>query len=104
MESAIAKEEEELDDGMKTEYETQRKMVKDRLSFLIISTGELLKTADGTVGVTPSVEGLEVGYDQEHVYNYWRGMPEKKRFFISDLTIHFKIEAAVKGFLAGYQQ
>ncbi|XP_074551012.1 ciliary neurotrophic factor isoform X2 [Halichoeres trimaculatus] len=60
MERAIAKEEAEFDDGIKTEYETQRKMVKDRLSFLIISTGELLKGVDGTVGVTPSLEGLEL--------------------------------------------
>ncbi|XP_034543011.1 ciliary neurotrophic factor [Notolabrus celidotus] len=60
MERAIAKEEEELDDGRKSEYETQRKMVKDRLSFLLITIGELLKAADGTVGVTPSGEGLEL--------------------------------------------
>ncbi|CAJ1052248.1 ciliary neurotrophic factor [Xyrichtys novacula] len=60
MERAIAKEGEELDDGRKTEYTTQRRMVKERLSFLIFSTGELLKAVDGTMGVTPSVEGLEL--------------------------------------------
>ncbi|XP_041641598.1 ciliary neurotrophic factor [Cheilinus undulatus] len=60
MERAIAKEEEELGDGRKSEYETQRKMVKDRLSFLLISTGELLKAVDGTASMTPSVEGLEL--------------------------------------------
>ncbi|XP_060915906.1 uncharacterized protein LOC132991239 [Labrus mixtus] len=60
MERAFAKEKEELDDGRKSEYETQRKMVKDRLSFLIISIGELLKAVDGTAGMTPSGEGLEL--------------------------------------------
>uniref|UniRef100_UPI0037E930D9 ciliary neurotrophic factor n=1 Tax=Semicossyphus pulcher TaxID=241346 RepID=UPI0037E930D9 len=60
MERAIAKEEEELDDGKKNEYKTQRKMVKDRLSFLVVSTGELLKSVDGTAVVTPSTEGLEL--------------------------------------------
>lgn len=63
LERAIAKEEEELGDGNKAEYETQRKMVKDRLSLLLINTGELLKAADGTAVLTPSVEGLEVGAD-----------------------------------------
>ncbi|XP_041789426.1 ciliary neurotrophic factor [Chelmon rostratus] len=60
LERAIAKEEEELGDGNKAEYETQRKMVKDRLSLLLINTGELLKAADGTAVLTPSVEGLEL--------------------------------------------
>lgn len=61
LERAIAREEEELSSGRKGEYETQRKMVKDRLSLLLINTGELLKAADGTAVLTPSVEGLEVG-------------------------------------------
>ncbi|XP_051242239.1 uncharacterized protein LOC127355422 [Dicentrarchus labrax] len=59
LEKAIAKEEDELGSGMKAEYETQRKMVKDRLSLLLINTGELLKAADGTAILTPSAEGLE---------------------------------------------
>ncbi len=63
LERAIAREEEELGSGRKGEYETQRKMVKDRLSLLLINTGELLKAADGTAVLTPSVEGLEVGVD-----------------------------------------
>ena len=63
LERAIAKEEEELGDGNKGAYETQRKMVKDRLSLLLVNTGELLKAADGTAVLTPSVEGLEVGAD-----------------------------------------
>ncbi|XP_042340927.1 uncharacterized protein LOC121941956 [Plectropomus leopardus] len=60
LERAIAKEEEELGGGKKGDYETQRKMVKDRLSLLLITTGELLKTADGTAVLTPSSEGLEL--------------------------------------------
>lgn len=60
LERAIAKEEEELGSGKKGDYETQRKMVKDRLSFLLIVTGELLKTADSTAVLTPSLEGLEL--------------------------------------------
>lgn len=60
MERAIAKEEEELGSGKKADYETQRKMVKDRLSLLLINTGELLKAVDGTTVQTPSVDGLEV--------------------------------------------
>lgn len=63
MERAITKEEEELGNGNKTEYETQRKLVKDRLSLLLINTGELLKAVDGTAVLTPSVEGPEVGTD-----------------------------------------
>ncbi len=63
LERAIAKEEEELGNGNKAEYETQRKLVKDRLSLLLINTGELLKAVDGTAVLTPSVEGLEVGTD-----------------------------------------
>lgn len=60
LERAIAKEEEELGDGNKAEYETQRKLVKDRLSLLLINTGELLKAVDGTAVMTPSMEGLEL--------------------------------------------
>ncbi|XP_070684483.1 ciliary neurotrophic factor [Pempheris klunzingeri] len=60
LESAIAKEEEELGDGKKGDYETQRKMVRDRLSLLLINTGELLKAVDGTAVLTPSTEGLEL--------------------------------------------
>ncbi|KAM9363707.1 ciliary neurotrophic factor [Symphorus nematophorus] len=60
LERAIAREEEELGDGSKGEYETLRKMVKDRLSLLLINTGELVKTVDGTAVLTPSVEGLEL--------------------------------------------
>lgn len=63
LERAIAKEEEELGGGKKGDYETQRKMVKDTLSLLLITTGELLKSADGTAVLTPSSEGLEVGAD-----------------------------------------
>lgn len=63
LERSIAKEDEELGDGKKGDYETRRKMVKDRLSLLLITTGELLKAADGAAALTPSVEGLEVGAD-----------------------------------------
>lgn len=63
LERAIAKEEEELGGGKKGDYETQRKLVKDRLSLLLINTGELLRAADGTVVLTPNLEGLEVGAD-----------------------------------------
>lgn len=60
LERAIAREEEELGSGKKADYETQRKMVKDRLSLLLINTGELLKAVDGAAVQTPSVDGLEV--------------------------------------------
>ncbi|XP_054866122.1 ciliary neurotrophic factor [Amphiprion ocellaris] len=60
LERAIAKEEEELGGGRKGEYENQRKMVKERLSLLLINTGELLKAADGPAILTPSLEGLEL--------------------------------------------
>lgn len=63
LERAIAKEEEEFGGGKKGEYETQRKMVKERLSLLIDNTGELLKAADGTAVPTPNLEGSEVGAD-----------------------------------------
>lgn len=59
LERAIAKEIEELGDGRMGEYETQRQMVKDRLSLLIINTRELLRAADGSVQ-TSSVDELEV--------------------------------------------
>lgn len=60
MERVIAKEAEELDDGKKSEYVTHRRTVKDRLTYLVASIGELLKDVDGTSSVTPSVEGLEL--------------------------------------------
>lgn len=60
LETAVAKEEEELGGGKKGEYENKRKLVKERLPLLILSTGELLKAAEGTTSLTPSVEGLEV--------------------------------------------
>uniref|UniRef100_A0A669BYL5 Ciliary neurotrophic factor n=1 Tax=Oreochromis niloticus TaxID=8128 RepID=A0A669BYL5_ORENI len=63
LEKAVAKEEEELGGGKKGEYENKRKLVKERLPLLILSTGELLKAAEGTTSLTPSVEGLEVGPD-----------------------------------------
>nr|XP_046270066.1 ciliary neurotrophic factor [Scatophagus argus] len=60
LERGIAREEEELGDGKKSDYETQRKTVKDRLWLLLINTGELLKAADGAAVQTPSMEGLEL--------------------------------------------
>ncbi|KAE8300163.1 hypothetical protein D5F01_LYC00299 [Larimichthys crocea] len=60
LERAIAKEEEELGGVKKADYETQRKLVKDRLSLLLINTGELLKSVDGAAVLSPSVEGLEL--------------------------------------------
>ncbi|XP_073334465.1 ciliary neurotrophic factor [Pagrus major] len=60
LERAINKEEAELGDGRKADYETQRKKVKDRLSLLLINTGELLKAVDGTAVPTPSLDGLEI--------------------------------------------
>lgn len=60
LERAAAKEEEELGGQVKGEYENQRKTVKDRLSLLLVNTGELLKAADGTAVLTPSIEGLEL--------------------------------------------
>lgn len=63
LERAIAKEEEELGGGVKGEYENQRKMVKGRLSILLLSTGNLLKAVDGAASLTPSLEGSEVGAD-----------------------------------------
>ncbi|KAF6733483.1 hypothetical protein FQA47_020573 [Oryzias melastigma] len=60
LERAIAKEEEELGGGVKGEYENQRKMVKGRLSILLLSTGNLLKAVDGAASLTPSLEGSEL--------------------------------------------
>lgn len=60
MERAIAKEEKELGGDKEAEYETQRKMVKDRLSLLLINTGQLLKVVDGSAVQTFSKEGLGV--------------------------------------------
>ncbi|XP_029360340.1 ciliary neurotrophic factor [Echeneis naucrates] len=60
VERAIAREEEELGGGNKDDYETQRKIVKERLSLLLINTGELLKSVDGPAILTPSLEGLEL--------------------------------------------
>lgn len=61
MEHAITKEEAELGSSKRADYETQRKMVKDRLSLLLMNTGELLRTMDGAAAVQPpSVDGLEV--------------------------------------------
>ncbi|KAM8773393.1 ciliary neurotrophic factor [Acanthopagrus schlegelii] len=60
LERAISREEEELGDGTKADYETQRKKVKDRLSLLLINTGELLKAVDGAAVPTPSLDGLEI--------------------------------------------
>lgn len=61
LEKAVAKEEEELGGGKKGKYENKRKLVKERLPLLILSTGELLKAAEGTTSLSPSVEGFEVG-------------------------------------------
>lgn len=60
LERAIAKEEEELGGHKKGEYETQRKMVKERLSLLLFNTEELLKAVDGQAVLTPSLDGLEI--------------------------------------------
>lgn len=61
MERAITKEDAELGSSKRADYETQRKMVKDRLSLLLLNTRELLRTMDGAAAVqTPSVDGSEV--------------------------------------------
>lgn len=59
MEKAISKEEEELSNGQTGEYEKQRKVVKERVSFLIAKTGEMIKSQDSSALLTPSV-GPEV--------------------------------------------
>lgn len=63
LEIAIIKEEEELGGGKTGDYESQRKTVKERLSFLLVSMGELRKAVDGSVSLTPTLEGLKVGVD-----------------------------------------
>lgn len=61
MERAITKEDGELGSSKRADYETQRKMVKDRLSLLLLNTREVLRTMDGAAAVqTPSMDGLEV--------------------------------------------
>ncbi|XP_062244777.1 ciliary neurotrophic factor [Platichthys flesus] len=59
LERAIAKEEQELGGGKKGDYETMRKMVKDRLSLLLINT-ELLRAVDGAAVLTPNLDELEL--------------------------------------------
>lgn len=59
MDKAISKEEEELSNGQTGEYEKQRKVVKDRVSFLIAKTGEMIKSQDSSALITSSV-GSEV--------------------------------------------
>lgn len=59
MERAISKEEEELGDGTTGAYETQRKLVKDRLGLLLVNTEELLRAAECGTVVTPTVDVLE---------------------------------------------
>ncbi|XP_068448089.1 uncharacterized protein [Clinocottus analis] len=62
LESAIAREDEHLGGGKKGDYENQRKMVKDRLTFLLNVIGEPLKAAGGSVATpTPYMQGLESG-------------------------------------------
>ncbi|XP_055079914.1 uncharacterized protein LOC117378304 isoform X3 [Periophthalmus magnuspinnatus] len=60
MDKAVTKEEEELSSGAMGEYEKQRKMVQDRLSFLIGKTEELLKSQFGSTlkpfSVAPEVQ------------------------------------------------
>ncbi|XP_029017934.1 ciliary neurotrophic factor isoform X2 [Betta splendens] len=79
LERAAAREEEEFGSGKKGEYETQRNTVKDRLSYLIDSTGELLRAADGKTVSTPDL-GVEVKslfelklwvYRVFHEVEYW---------------------------------
>ncbi|XP_037830795.1 ciliary neurotrophic factor isoform X2 [Kryptolebias marmoratus] len=59
LERAITKEDEMLGGGEKGKYEKQREMVKNRLSHLIISTGELLKAADGSPILIPHSDDPE---------------------------------------------
>lgn len=59
MDKAIAKEEEELSNGQMGEYEKQRKVVKERVSFLIAKTGEVIKSRDSSALITSSA-GSEV--------------------------------------------
>ncbi|XP_013868655.1 ciliary neurotrophic factor [Austrofundulus limnaeus] len=59
LERGIAKENEELGGGEKGKYEKQRETVKNRLSLLLINTGELLRAADGAAILTPNFDGSE---------------------------------------------
>lgn len=59
MDKAISKEEEELSNGQTGEYEKQRKVVKDRMSFLIARTGEMVTSQDSSALITSTV-GSEV--------------------------------------------
>ncbi|KAM4750448.1 ciliary neurotrophic factor [Anableps anableps] len=59
LESVITKEEQELAEEEKEEYENKRKMLKDRLSYLLVSIGELLRAAGGPAILTPSLSGSE---------------------------------------------
>ncbi|XP_057699635.1 ciliary neurotrophic factor [Corythoichthys intestinalis] len=54
LERAIAKEDEELGSQM-GEYETLRKMVKERLLSLVNTIGELIKAVDSPAMVTPTL-------------------------------------------------
>ncbi|KAM9313670.1 ciliary neurotrophic factor [Pholidichthys leucotaenia] len=56
MVEAIVKEEEELGDGIMGMYESQRKIVKERLSHLIFNINQLLKAANGQNTSTLSFE------------------------------------------------
>ncbi|XP_056135945.1 ciliary neurotrophic factor [Lampris incognitus] len=60
LERAMSREEEELGGGEKGEYESQGKLVRERLSLLLGCTGELLKAADGSVVLTPNLDSLEI--------------------------------------------
>lgn len=59
MDKVVSKEDEELSNGQTGDYEKQRKVVKDRVSFLIAQTGELMRSSDSSALITPSV-GPEV--------------------------------------------
>ncbi|XP_038131582.1 ciliary neurotrophic factor [Cyprinodon tularosa] len=60
MERAIVREKEEFDGGEMGEYEKRRKMVKDRLSRLVIVTRDLLKATDGPSIVTTSLDASQL--------------------------------------------
>uniref|UniRef100_A0A1A8D3A4 Uncharacterized protein n=1 Tax=Nothobranchius kadleci TaxID=1051664 RepID=A0A1A8D3A4_NOTKA len=59
LERAIAREDEELGDGEKGEYEERRERMKNRLSYLLNHTEKLLKATDGNI-LAPDLEGLEL--------------------------------------------
>jgi len=70
LERAIVREEQELGlaaaaaAGGRTDYQKQRKTVKDRLTLLLASTRELLLAAGGTAALTPTTataDCVEVG-------------------------------------------